>query len=169
VLEIVSKKRFDILVRQKLFVPLGMRRTSFTDMQGGPVDPSGGASSTAEDYIKFLGMLLNKGKFGGKQIISEASINQMMQVMAGPDKIKFAPKSAQGYSYALGAWVLESDTNGKGTALTCPGLFGTWPVVDYCRGYAYLVLVKTLLDEDKAAANNQIKEAIDRVFASTCK
>ncbi|MCW3118692.1 MAG: hypothetical protein JWM28_2774, partial [Chitinophagaceae bacterium] len=144
VLEIVSKKRFDLLIRQKLFVPLGMRRTTFSDMEGGAVNPSGGAQSTAEDYIKFLAMLLNKGKFGGKQILSEESVNQLMQVTVTPDKIKYAPKIAQGYSYALGSWVLESDANGKATVLACPGLFGAWPVIDYCRGYASLVLAKSL-------------------------
>ncbi|MES1216971.1 MAG: serine hydrolase domain-containing protein, partial [Bacteroidota bacterium] len=98
VLEVVSKKRFDLLIRQKLLVPLGMRRTTFSDMEGGAVNPATGAQSTAEDYIKFLAMLLHKGKFGGKQILSEESVNQLAEVMVTPDKIKYAPKLAQGYS-----------------------------------------------------------------------
>ena len=169
VLEVVSKKRFDLLIRQKLFVPLGMRRTTFSDMEGGIVNPSGGAQSTAEDYIKFLAMLLHKGKFGGKQILSEESVNLMIQAQTTPDKIKYAPKVAQGYNYALGSWILEEDGNGKATALACPGLFGTWPVVDYCRGYAYIVLTKTLLNEEKAQAYNSIKEVINQQISSTCK
>jgi CubicO group peptidase (beta-lactamase class C family) len=169
VLEIVSKKRFDLLIRQKLFVPLGMRRTTFSDMEGGIVNPSGGAQSTAEDYIKFLAMLLHKGKFAGKQILSEESVNQLIQVTVEPNKIKYAPKIAQGYSYALGSWVLQADANGKATSLACPGLFGTWPVVDYCRDYAYIILTKNLLNEEKAQAYASIKEVIDQQFASACK
>ncbi|MFI5188281.1 MAG: serine hydrolase domain-containing protein, partial [Chitinophagales bacterium] len=34
ILEIISKKKFDILARQRLFVPLNMRRTSFSNLDG---------------------------------------------------------------------------------------------------------------------------------------
>ena len=74
VLEVISKKRFDVLIKQKLFNPLTMRRTSFTSLDGMLINPSGGAVSTAEDYMKFLVMLLNKGNYAGKQILSEASV-----------------------------------------------------------------------------------------------
>jgi CubicO group peptidase (beta-lactamase class C family) len=170
ILEIISKRRFDILIRQKLCVPLGMRRTTFTTLDGGPVNPSGGAQSTAEDYIRFLAMLLNKGKFGGKQILSEKAVDEMMQLQTHPDVVKrYAPKVAEGYDYALGSWILEKNAAGKATALACPGLFGTWPVVDYCRGYAYIVFVKSLLSEDKAVADTQIKSVADELFPATCQ
>src|SRR6185503_16242305 len=61
ILEIISKKKFDILIKSKLFTPLGMRKTTFSTMDGSAVNPSGGALSTADDYMKFLVMLLNKG------------------------------------------------------------------------------------------------------------
>ena len=57
VLEVVSKKKFDILIKQKLLNPLGMRKTSFSTLDGSAPNPSGGAISTAEDYMKFLVML----------------------------------------------------------------------------------------------------------------
>ena len=34
VLEVISKKRFDVLIKQKLFNPMTMRRTSFTSLDG---------------------------------------------------------------------------------------------------------------------------------------
>ena len=71
VLEVISKKKFDVLIKTKLFNPLGMTKTTFADINGGPVNPSGGAKSTADDYMKFLVMLLNKGKYNGVQILSE--------------------------------------------------------------------------------------------------
>ncbi|HVZ56084.1 MAG TPA: serine hydrolase domain-containing protein [Chitinophagaceae bacterium] len=170
ILEIISKRRFDVLIRQKLFVPLGMRRTSFSSTDGGPVNPSGGAQSTADDYIRFLGMLLNRGTFQGKRILSEKAVDEMMQLQTAPPVIKrYAPKVAEGYDYALGSWVLEKDPAGKPTALASPGLFGSWPVVDYCHGYAYIVFVKSLLSEGKAEANLQVKEALDRIYPSTCR
>lgn len=167
VLEVISKKRFDVLIKQKLFNPLGMRRTSFATLDGGPVNPSGGASSTADDYIRFLAMLLNKGKLGGKQILSEESVNALMQIQTKPEFIKHAPKSAQGYNYALGSWVIE-EGGGKAQVLASPGLFGSWPMIDFCRGYAFLVLTKSLLGEEKAGVYLEIKKSIDEAIPSTC-
>ena len=74
VVEVVSKRKFDVLIKQKLFTPLGMRQTTFTELNGGLYNPSGGARSTADDYMKFLVMLMNKGKYNGKQILSEESV-----------------------------------------------------------------------------------------------
>lgn len=168
VLEVLSKKRFDMLIRQKLLVPMGMRRTTFTNMEGGPVSPSDGAQSSAEDYIKFLGMLLNKGKYGGKQILSEESVNTMMQSITTLNIIKSPPKSMQGYDYALGSWVMEADANAKSTIMVCPSFTGTWAVVDYCRGYAYFILSKKEFDEDKVEVNKQLKSVLDQKIAGKC-
>lgn len=181
ILEVISKKKFEVLIKTKLFTPLGMTKTTFAEMNGGPVNPSGGAKSTADDYMKFLVMLLNKGKFNGQQILSENSVNEMMKVQDKPEQIKYAPKSAEGFMYALGSWVIESplpeprsqpsvapDGGRVATALTSPGLFGTWPMIDFCRGYAYIVFVKNLLGEERADAHLEIKKIIDKQIASVC-
>ncbi|MBS1919074.1 MAG: serine hydrolase [Bacteroidetes bacterium] len=169
ILEIVSKRRFDLLAKQKLFNPLGMRRTTFSTMDGSAVNPSGGAQSTPDDYMKFLVMMLNKGKYNGRQILSESAVDQMMQVQTTLDKIKYAPKNAEGYNYALGSWVLEQNKEGKAEVLASPGLFGTWPLIDFCRGYTYIVFVKNLLTEGRTDINMEIKKTIDPQFPSTCK
>ena len=168
VIEVITKKRFDVVIKQKLFSAMTMRRTSFTSLDGSLVNPSGGASSTAEDYMKFLVMLMNKGKYAGKQILSEASVDQLMQIQTTPQKIKYAPKVATRYNYALGSWVVE-ERDGKATALACPGLFGTWPMIDFCRGYAYILFVKNLLGEERAGANVELKKIIDEQIPSTCQ
>lgn len=168
VLEVISKKKFDVLIKQKLFNPMTMRRTSFTTADASAINPSGSATSTPEDYMKFLVMLMNKGKYAGKQILSEDAVNQLMQVQTKPEQIKYAPKSATGYNYALGSWVIE-EKNGKVEALASPGLFGTWPMIDFCRGYAYLVFVKNLLGEERASIHLNFKTIIDKQMTSSCK
>ena len=80
ILEVISKKKFDQLIKQKLFTPLGMKKTTFSTLNISPVNPSGGAQSTADDYMQFLLMLLNNGKYKGQQILSEESVKLMMQV-----------------------------------------------------------------------------------------
>jgi CubicO group peptidase (beta-lactamase class C family) len=174
VLEVISKRKFDQLIRQKLFTPLGMRNTTFTTTDGSPPNPSGGAKSTADDYMKFLVMLMNKGTYRGKQILSEESVNEMMKTQTIPELIKYAPKVAEGFNYALGSWVMEEtqptpNEKGVATALTSPGLFGTWPMVDYCRGYAYILFVKNLLGEERAEAHLEIKKMIDEQMATACQ
>jgi CubicO group peptidase (beta-lactamase class C family) len=168
VLEVISKKKFDALIRVKLLNPLGMRKTTFTALDGGPVNPSGGAISTADDYMKFLVMLLNKGKVGGVQLISEASVAEMLKVQDKPAQIKYAPKAAQGFLYAAGSWVME-EKDGLATTLTSPGLFGTWPMIDFCRGYAYIVFVKNLLGEERADAHQQLKKTVDQQIQPVCQ
>lgn len=168
ILEIVSKRKFDALIKQKLFTPLGMRQTTFTELDGGLYNPSGGARSTADDYLKFLVMLMNKGKYNGKQILTEESVNEMMKIQTANAPKRYVPKAAEGFNYALGSWVVE-EKDGNATALASPGLFGTWPMVDFCRGYAYILFVKNYLGEERANAHLEIKKVIDEVIKDECK
>lgn len=195
VLEVISKRKFEILIRTKLFSPLGMTKSTFAEVGGGPVNPSGGAKSTADDYMKFLVMLLNKGKHNGVQILSESSVNEMMKPQNTLEQIAYAPKSAEGYKYASGSWVIEEmifnevnknenpikkqavttppgditiKKNYYATALASPGLFGTWPMIDYCRGYAYIVFVKNFLGEEKADLHIELKKIVDTEMKSVC-
>src|SRR6187401_843230 len=168
VLEVVSKRKFDVLIKQKLFTPIGMRQTTFTELDGGLYDPSGGARSTAEDYMKFMVMLMNKGKYNGKQILSEASVDEMMKIQTANVPKRYVPKSAEGFNYALGSWVVE-EKDGNATALASPGLFGTWPMIDFCRGYAYILFVKNYLGEERANAHLEIKQVIDEKITEECK
>jgi CubicO group peptidase (beta-lactamase class C family) len=139
--------------------------------------------------MKFLVMMLHKGKYNGQQILSEDAVDQMMEIQDKPEQIKYAPKAAEGFMYALGSWVVEEESiplkankshailtpPGEDemkrivAALACPGLFGTWPMVDFCRGYAYIVFVKNLLGEERADAHMGIKRIIDKQIASDCK
>ncbi|NII27731.1 beta-lactamase family protein [Pseudoflavitalea sp. X16] len=161
VAEIVSKKSFDRLVQEKITRPLKMRATNFTNDNGGAPNPSGGAVSSALDYMNFLIMMLNKGVFEGKRILSEASIAEMQKNHFPGLPVKYTPKAAEGFEYGLGEWIQEKDANGNATVLSSPGLFGTWPYIDKCRNYAAIIFVKTILGEQKKDFYLQFKEAVD--------
>lgn len=162
IMEVVYKKKFEQLIRQKLLVPLGMRKTTFQTMDGSAPNPSGGAVSTAEDYLKFLQMILNNGSFGGKQILSANAVAEMRKINTTTAQIKYAPKSAEGFMYASGSWVLEVGNDSKQAAvLASPGLFGTWPMVDFSRDYVSIFFVKNVLGEERADAYLEIKKTID--------
>ena len=167
VLEIIGKKSFDQLMTQRIFRPLGMKMSTFYSERA--VNPSGGAYSTASEYMNFLIMILNKGMFNGKRILSEQSVAEMQKAQINQNMIKYTPPVAQGYNYALGEWILESDKNGNSTTVASPGLFGTWPMVDNCRGYACIIFVKTLLRDSRREIYTDLKKTIDAEMASKCE
>lgn len=167
VLEVLTRRSFEQLMQERITRPLMMRNTSFSSFSA--VNPSGGAISTAGDYMNFLSMILNKGMFNGKRILSEKAIADMQTVRTTPAMIKYAPKAAQGYNYGLGEWILEADENGQGTVVASPGLFGTWPMVDHCRGYACIFFTKGLLGEERKEIYMDMKRSIDAQLASNCK
>jgi CubicO group peptidase (beta-lactamase class C family) len=160
VLEIISRKSFDRLIAEKLLRPLNMKATSFS-AESGAVNPSGGAKSTAADYMNFLDMILNKGMFNGKRILSEASVAEMQKAQFKGLPVTYKPKVAEGYDYALGEWIQETDATGNTTVVSSPGLFGTWPWVDLGRGYSAIIFEKGILSEQKRDIYLQIKQVID--------
>ncbi|MES2004964.1 MAG: serine hydrolase domain-containing protein [Bacteroidota bacterium] len=167
VLEIVAKRSFEQLMQERITRPLQMRNTSFSSFNA--VNPSNGAVSTPTDYISFLGMLLNKGMYNGKRILSEKAIEEMQTVRTTPSMMKFVPKVAEGYSYGLGAWSLQADENGKATIMASPGLFGTWTMIDFCRGYACVILTKGDLPEEKKEIWMEVKRIIESRLVPNCK
>lgn len=163
VIEVIGNKDFSQLMKERILEPLEMNNTHFGKKNVEP-NPSGGAVSTANDYMNFLIMLVNKGTFKGKKILSEKAITLIKRPQTTLDKIKYAPKVAEGFNYALGCWIEETDVKGNPTVLTCPGLFGTWPLVDFQRGYSCLFFVKSLLNEQKETSYLTIKKSIDSVI-----
>ncbi len=168
VLEVVSKKRFDLLIKQKLLTPLGMRQTTFTTPDGSAPNPSGGARSTALDYMSFLKMLLNNGKHNGQTILSEAAVAALRTIQTTNLPMNDVPNAAAGFQYAPGAWAVQQ-TGNSAAVLSGAGLSGTWPVVDWCRGYAFLLITKEPLREEKPGAYGDLKKLADESFASSCR
>jgi hypothetical protein len=53
--------------------------------------------------------------------------------------------------------------------LASPSLYGTWPMVDWCRKYAFIIITKTVLkDEQKNDVYLQMKDAIDEKVHPKC-
>lgn len=167
VLEVVSKTRFDLLMKQRILSPLKMKNSSFTP-ENNAVNPSGGAISTAADYLNFMSMLLAKGTFGGNRILSEKAIQQMQTVQTQKTRKIYSPKVAEGFEYGLGEWIEQTDSKGKSRVVSCPGLFGTWPYIDLCKNYAAIIFVKSLLSEEKKELYTTLKKVIDQQIAGDC-
>ncbi len=166
--ETLSKnKTFDRLMLERVLRPCGMRNASFYTEKA--LNPSGGGIASAADYINFMTMIMNKGVFNGKQVLSEKAIAEMQTIQTTPSLIKYAPDGAKGYSYGLGEWIQELDSQGSPSIIGSPSFSGTWPFIDKCHGYACIFLVKEALGDAKRNIYDGIKNTIDEIIGGGCK
>lgn len=159
ILEVLTRRSFEQLMQERITRPLMMRNTSFSSFDA--VNPSSGALSTANDYMNFLSMILNKGMFNGKKILSEKAVEELLTTRTTPAMIRFNPKATEGYNYGFGNWIMESDENGKASQVACPSYTGTWPMIDFSRGYACLIFTKGNTGDEKRDLYMSIKNVID--------
>ncbi len=105
VIEVAAGKSLDVLLKERIFDPLGMDETTFyveaskadriaNPIHGDMADPldvqpmlsgGGGLHSTTEDYVRFANMLLNGGEYNGARIIEESTLDAMQQKFIGDD------------------------------------------------------------------------------------
>lgn len=162
VLELTVKRNFDRVMRDRLGKQLGWKRTNFMSDGVYAENPSAGGKSSADDYMKFLTMLLNKGKVGETQVLSEASVNEMLKKQTGTASIAYTSPISQGNDYGFGCWIQEKDASGIGTLVNCPGISGSWPWINRTKGYAAIVFTKGELSDQKRMVFEGIRELIEQ-------
>jgi len=154
VLEKISGKSFETLFAERIAKPLDMKNTDFG--KGKVALPAGGAYSTPEDYLGFLAMILNKGVFNNKRILSESSIAQMQVNRCIADvKIAYAPAEAGRFGYGYGEWVMD------GKAVTSPGLFGSFPWINNEKKYAAFMMTYYLKSAGRHERYVELKRLVD--------
>ena len=161
VIEKISGKSFETLFAQRIAQPLEMQNTDFGN--GRVALPAGGAYSTPTDYLHFLVMILNKGMYKGKRILSEKSITDMQLNRLTEDvKTAYSPAEAGTAGYGFGEWVWEtSSINNLTTAVTSPGLFGSFPWVDNERQYCAFMMTFYLKSSGRNERYKALKTLVD--------
>lgn len=125
VIEVAAGKSLDVLLKERIFDPLGMDETTFyvdaskksriaNPIHGDMPDPTdvqpmlsggGGLNSTTEDYVRFANMLLNGGEYNGERIISQATLDSMNEKQIGDDVDRsaffFGPRGDWGLGFHL--------------------------------------------------------------------
>ena len=129
-----SGENWEEMSMKKLFAPLGMAATSYrfadyakaknrallhvrvdgkwvakNTRQPDAQAPAGGASSTLNDLIRWMRLLLNEGKFNGRELISASALAETHtpQIVMG-----FAQDQGRVNSYGLG-WIVSVERGGK--------------------------------------------------------
>jgi CubicO group peptidase (beta-lactamase class C family) len=189
IVEVASGKEFGHFMKERLFAPLGMTDTTYQpsaeqrkrlatvyekkgdalvvlEGQGNPaenlkwISPSGGIFTTAGDYARLGQMLLDRGRFGGKQLLREASFQKMTAVQfTSKEKVGFSP----GLGMGLGVQVVMQPTDisaalGKGS-FGHGGAYGTQLWVDPVHEMYFLLMVQRAhYDGDSSAARKLLQE-----------
>ena len=144
IVEVASGMTFDRFATQRIFEPLGMKDTAFYPaadhprlatlyeqangalrkaanpafMNGAYFSGGGGLYSTAEDYLQFALMLLNRGQLDGTRLLGVKTVELMTSVFAADT----LPGRNPGEGFGLGVRVVD-DAAARNT-LVSNGSFG---------------------------------------------
>ncbi len=172
IVEVASGMSFEKFLQTRIFDPLGMKESTFyptaeqaktvavtyakvdgklvaapnslLDVKTNPKHPvpAGGLYSTARDHAKLYGFMLNNGKVGDKQLLSEKSLKQMTTTQTGAIKTGFVDGMSWGFGWQVVAEpkgateMLSAGTYGHG------GAFGTQGWIDPKQGAFYILMIQ---------------------------
>lgn len=163
VLEVISKKSFDRIAQDRVLRPLGMRGSTFANENfNAAPSPFSGARTTANDLSNFLSMLLNKGKFNNKQVLTEESVNTLLSLQVPAGQLKNVPKGFENYPYTLGAWSLDELPKESAVTLAAPSFSGPWAMADLSRGYTLVIMTKDLASPPSKEFYLDLKNILDQ-------
>ena len=168
---VVSGKDWETLFKEKIALPCNMTDTDFGNSEH--INISEGAYSTAEDFANFLIMILNKGVFNGKRVLSEKSVNEMLSDQVSELEIGYTPyyfKSAMRPDYyGLGVWInriMISDSTA--TEVSVRGANGFTPWISLCGNlgavYAFdsdISITEPFMIETRAVINTTFDNCVD--------
>jgi CubicO group peptidase (beta-lactamase class C family) len=159
--EIAAGQGWAAIWKTRMSDPLGLQATRWDD-EGNPY-LSGGLTSTAQDYARFLRMVLGGGQIGGQRVLSAASVEAMRHDNVGALPVAETPLAIA--RYGLGSWIEAVDASGRATRLSSPGASGFYPWVDFDRNLAVVVMIPSRrASDDWGAAAGRVRTEILRAI-----
>ena len=151
--EIVSGKSWNDLFVERIATPLSMSQTDF--FAYGPTNnprPAGDVRSSANDYARFLQMILQDGTFGGKRILSAASVVEMHKDQTGGARIAYTiyekhktlDPALPLARYGIGVWREKAEESSQQLLeASSQGALGFSPWIDVERNLAGVLSVQS--------------------------
>jgi serine-type D-Ala-D-Ala carboxypeptidase/endopeptidase len=176
--EIVSGKSWNELFAEKIAAPFAMTQTDF--LAYGPTDnprPAGDARSSADDYGRFLQMILQRGTFNGKQLLSATSVVEMHKDQTGGARIAYTIYEKHGARdpslllarYGVGVWREKVDEAGQQLhEASSQGALGFSPWIDVERNLAGVLSVQSSFSR-VISIYLELKEEIRRIVPKDAK
>jgi CubicO group peptidase (beta-lactamase class C family) len=105
----------------------GFQRENLPALQGNVRGAlvAGGLYSTLDDYARFLTMMLNDGRYAGRQVLPSKAALETQKDQTNGAPIKSSPYRGQ-KGYGLGAAIMGVDAAGKPLYIADGGAFGTY-------------------------------------------
>lgn len=150
--EVVSGKSWQALFNEKIGKPCDMNANYIIMSFRNPMI-AGGVRTSATDYMHFLEMIVNKGVYNNKRVLSEKAIATMLQDQTNGAEIENTPYPRNPYSpqpekpvrYGIGNWIDVVSPDGKILETSSPGAFGTHPWQDEVHHVAGIIFTRTEL------------------------
>ena len=143
-------------MRYRLFEPLGMGNANMTTCPHGHTVAANGLEINVDEMGRFAQMLLQKGVYNGKRIVSEKFVEKSLSPIVGTGKRTSAPDSQHRLDYGYQTWV---DTEWDCCFLW--GIFGQYCVLFPERNIVVGVLS---LEEDSNAVGRLLwKDVITQI------
>ncbi len=149
VAEIASGQTWAALFTARVAGPLDMTRTGYS-VNNPRI--AGGLVSTAQDYTAFLQMVLGRGLYRGRRVLSEASVAAMLADQTAGAPVFYSPFTQyiggdpdlppRQVGYGVGVWRERIAPSGALEHASSQGAFGTSPWVDLVHGRAGILLVQ---------------------------
>ena len=175
----VSGRPFGEFLAQRLLRPLGMRDTGYEppassdrlasvfvrdehgfselepETQGQPPRGGGGLYSTAEDYCRFMRMILNRGAVAGKQLLSRGAVAEMIRNQIGDLSAQVQttafPQRTNDFIFMNGTqkfglgFALESRDQPRGRpsgSASWAGIYNTYFWIDFDNAFAAAIFMQ---------------------------
>lgn len=169
IVEVLSGKKYEEFLSERIFIPLGMKNTIFysdnkswdivaalyqpsddSSLVTGPEPgwlmgfprPEGGLLSTAHDMYIWMQTMLNGGIFNGQRILTEQSVREMTKVNTGDLQTGFT----DGMGFGLGFGVVRHPSGVTGMlsegTFGHGGAFGTQYWADPVKNIIYILMIQ---------------------------
>jgi len=141
VIEVLAGEPFDRAFVDRVARPVGMTHTRFDRLDGRRTpnpDPAAGATSTVDDYARFLDLVVHLGVAGTTRVLQPASVLEIERdQVAGVDTSRDeAVHITRNPTYGLGVWRDVPGPGGAAVIVDGSGGLGFYPWVDR-RDLAY--------------------------------
>ncbi|WP_343671552.1 serine hydrolase domain-containing protein [Chitinophaga sp.] len=168
--EVVSGKSWQALFNEKIGRPCDMNANYIIMSFRNPMI-AGGVRTSATDYMHFLEMIVNKGVYNNKRVLSETAIAAMLLDQTNGAEIEntpyprnpFSPTPDKPVRYGIGNWIDVVSPDGKVLETSSPGAFGTHPWQDEVHHVAGIIFTRTELKKS-ALVSLEIRKMIRDVL-----
>jgi len=116
-------------------------------------------------------MMLQNGTYNQQQVIHSEQIMELRtNRVYGKEQVKYAPLEAGAWGYGFGSWVMDGSSGGKVSDLiSSPGLFGTFPWVDYKNNYCAILVTFYLNNKGRHDKYSDLMKRVEAALASPSK